>query len=177
MADSRKKFFISIGISAFVVIALVAALKLVLFSRLDAEEDRYISNRQEIYSIEKKIEFKNELAAELKSIDADVIEIESILLKEKDKGSFIENLGTMAQASGVTYTINSAREVYEGRTDQLARIDFSLKLTGEFVNIMQFLDQLNSLPYFIDISSIRFDKLSEDSTGLDAGINFKVFAY
>ena len=129
-----------------------------------------INTSNELALLEKRKIFLREAAHEIKQRSDDLNALDAAFLHLEDAVPFVTLLETIAAQNNVTISIQADSISNSTATKQA---EFNLTITGTLAHVMQFIKQIESLPYFTDISSLT---LSTKNTQVEAIINLSVLA-
>jgi Tfp pilus assembly protein PilO len=107
---------------------------------------------------------------------------ERILPSQEEIENLVDNLSEFARESGVVIT--KAAPVRQGAyggargvAKRFEEADFNLKLTGDFFQFVEFLNQLENYKRFIRVDGFAAKGGRTEEEGLDVDLNFATFTY
>ena len=133
---------------------------------LDIQADKLTTLQVSMANLE---EFKNTY----ESLEEILTEIDGLLVDSEVPVEFISFLEEKAKKSNLVFQISSA-SAQISKTDPWPYINFQATATGDFPNLVNFLEQLENSLYLIEIRNINIRE--SENGNINANFSIKVFA-
>jgi Tfp pilus assembly protein PilO len=155
----KLKMFLSILF--YLVILFVAVIVFIMPSieYIKSASKKIIENRidEEKY-IQSKKEFKN-LETKLSSIDYKVQNIDKYFIKKDNELDFIKSLEDLATKDNIEQKITIDYGAFNSKETYI-NVPTQLNISGDFVNILNYISDLAGMNYFTNIKNISLTKSS-----------------
>jgi len=166
-------------------------------------KEEYLEKYKEIAVLEEKQKQAKNIEEELKQNAAEILEIKKTLIEEtyENKLAFVIDIENTAKSFSLIYDITITKELTkeslakekaelsrsrrksqqireEAAREQFPSIIFSIKLEGRYPAIVNFIEKLQTLPYYtnIDTFNITSRKLQGEANGaVEATVQVSVF--
>ena len=156
----KRKIYISIIIFSGLSILLTVFLIYPLFSEIEKSSQNFLSQKQKLLALEKKVENLEKFKKILPEISTDLKKIDNLFVDPKVPIDFISFLEKTSQDFQLSLKISPGLPL-KIEKDPWPSIGFQLSLAGSFSNFTKFLEKLESGPYLIEIQNLTISRLSE----------------
>jgi len=166
MQLSEKKLVILTGIIAIVISLVLAGLGIFIFQKgLKVVRDQITATNSELQQIDGQITERKKLEEEVIALRQGKADIEKLLPRKEDVAyeRVVKTFRDMAREAEVDFDSASVtKEVTSGPPGQQAvpagfeRIGYSLKLQGEFFELIKFISLIENHERFFRVSSFNF---------------------
>lgn len=143
-----------------ITILLVIFLIYPLFSGIKKISQDFLSQKEELLTLEKKVENLEKFKIIFPEISGDLEKIDNLFVDREVPVDFIRFLEKTSRDSQVSLKI-SAGGALKIEKDPWPSISFQLFLAGPFPSLSQFLEKLESSIYLIEIQNLNISRLSE----------------
>lgn len=157
MTIFRDKLFITL---IFIPVFLLALFLLIIWPLI--QDIRILSQqiqreRVELERLYQKGQLLRKARLGYEKIKPELTSLEGVLLKKDGELKFITTLESLGDQNEIEQEIhlNPQDQIVK---DNLRILPLRLNLTGEFENIFQYLNSLEKLDYYINISSLSFNR-------------------
>jgi Tfp pilus assembly protein PilO len=82
--------------------------------------------------------------------------------------NFVTEIRDMAEKNNVELVINVSNEGKVQMTEFLSYINYNIKITGEFNDVMHFLSHLENLEYYVNVEKIKVSKKNDADVVFDS---------
>jgi Tfp pilus assembly protein PilO len=104
----------------------------------------------------------NDLNGKIKKIEPELEKINNTFVSQNRELEFITALEGLEPKNNVKQTLNINLNNPE-KGDVFSKVPVNIDVTGSFVNLMNYLADIESLNYFINITSLSFKRAAPDS--------------
>ncbi len=150
----------------------------------------YFPKKIEVSSVEiidkkKKIEQLNIQNNQIENIrdkhnklQKDVSNISEYIIDYSNISSFVAEIKNVAEKNNIELNISVSNEEKKEITKFLSYINYNIKATGKFNNMMSFLNHLENLKYYIDVEKIEISRKNKEAIGeTDIVLNSRLKVY
>ncbi|MBI5765672.1 type 4a pilus biogenesis protein PilO [Candidatus Falkowbacteria bacterium] len=151
--QNKKRFFISAGL---IIIPFVLIVLFIIYPTIW----EIIAINTEIIQEKKELEEKlarglnmNKINDALQEIEGTIKKLDSIFIKQNQELEFITQLENIAAVHGVALNINSD---FNGQkiAERIKQISLQVNVSGDYMNILNFLQEVESLPNYYNLNLI-----------------------
>ena len=82
--------------------------------------------------------------------------------------NFVTEIRSVAEKNNVDLNVNVSNEGKAQMTEFLSHINYNVKATGEFNDIMHFLNCLENLKYYVDVEKMKISRKNDNEVVLDS---------
>lgn len=166
MSDN-KKTIIWLGATGAVLIAILVLLIMPFLQDISGLSKDHYDKRVKLAILKQQSSNIAAMKSDYSKIQNDIEKISQVFIPKKDTLQFITTLENIAAQNNVTQIIQvegiNISDLEQG-TKEVKSLPIQLTLTGDFNSIVQYLNQLEALTYYIN-----FNKL--DLTGSGTSVN------
>jgi len=181
MTSHKKKIFIIILL--FFAVSFLIEFFIVLPTLQDIKKiNSDIQNERESLEIKfQQGQFIKSMLSEYKTIEPRKQELDQAFIKDGAELGFVTELEQIAQKYNLDPSFNKLddKNIKENKKDPFVNMPLSIKLDGDFNQLLLFLSGIESLPYYFNISQISMsaaNKQKNISTTLTGMAFIKVHA-
>ncbi len=151
--QNKKRFFINAGL---IIIPFILIILFIIYPTM--REIIYMN--EEIIQERKELEEKlarglnmNKINDALQEIEGTIKKLDSIFIKQNQELEFITQLENIAAENDVALNINSD---FSGQkiADLIQQISLRVNVSGDYMNILKFLQEVESLPKYYNLNLI-----------------------
>lgn len=154
MSNIKIKLYLTVLFIAIFLAGISFFATWRLYQNVVGLSGRFVSETENLASIEIKKKFLKTLEYNLKNLEKDIAEAEAVILPKNDLISAIKFLEKTASDSGVNVEIKS---VEADKTDSAF---FRISLSGSFTGVSRFLKILENGPYLVSFGDFSVTRLS-----------------
>ncbi|MEK7098040.1 MAG: type 4a pilus biogenesis protein PilO, partial [Patescibacteria group bacterium] len=115
------------------------------------------------------------LSENLKKIEPNLVVFDQIFINQSRALEFITTLEDIANRHGVTQKLNLMTEKGAG-SNGYTKTPLNFNIDGDFTDIMRYLADIESLNYYINVSSIEISKIQGES-GSPSKVSVQILAH
>lgn len=156
----NKKIAISIITILILSLLLIFFLILPLLSKIKKASSDFLSQKENLISLENKLENFWKIKTQLEEINPNLEKINSFFIEPEAPVEFISFLENTAQNSGISLKISPSLPL-KTKEDPWPFLLFQISSVGSFPNFMKFLEKLELSPYLIVFQNLNISRLSE----------------
>lgn len=175
MNKVEKKLYIKAGTLLIVVLALLYASCFYLPQKIEAISLEIISNKKQIKQLSEQNNQIDDIRSKHNKLQEDVDKASECIISYSDIFRFITNVKEAAKKNNVNLNINVSSSGKTQETNFLSHIDYNIKATGEFEDIMCFLGNLENLKYYINIERIKISNNENNDNRVTLDSLLKVY--
>jgi len=175
MNKVEKKLYIKAGVLLAVVLALLYASCFYLPSKIESLSLEIINNKKQIKQLNEQNSQIDDTRRKYAKLQENVNEVSECIIGYSNIFGFITNVKDAAKKNNVNLNINVSSDEKAKATNFLSYINYNIKATGEFDDIMHFLNNLESLKYYINIEKIKIS--SNDSNNEEVTLDSVLKVY
>lgn len=153
----RDKLLITLIIIPIFLIALSLLIICPLIQDIRILSDQIHRERVELERLYQEGQLLRKVRSDWEKIKPELTSLEGVLLKKDGELEFITTLENLGDQNEIKETIHLDPQDQIVR-DKVRLLPLRLKLTGEFSKIFQYLNSLEKLDYYINISSLSFNR-------------------
>ncbi len=146
--------------------AIVALLIFPTYQNIQQSSEEMVLQKQELASLENKIENIEEFKAHYKDINENLEKISELFVNSKAPTDFISFIETSARESQLSVEIFPSAPKQEGK-DKWRSIIFRTESASPFSSFLRFLEKLESSPYLLEVQTLRITKMLESDLNTD----------
>ena len=144
-----------------------------LLSKLNKEYDYVIETRETVVVEKSKSGTLNETKKQIEELKKINDRISNILINESNAVAFISLIEDISTEAETEIEILNVEFEDSEAEESLGLIDMRFKVMGGWSNVVNFLRSLESLPYLINVNSIRFSA-SDAGGGITWTVDFRL---
>jgi Tfp pilus assembly protein PilO len=163
MQIKGKKIILQLS-SLVIILVLIFAVILPLSSKLKQVAKNVEDQRVTLEITQKKAQNTASLISDYDKIKSYQQEISKFFINKKDQLDFLTSLENTAQENNLTQVL-TLEEV--GKIEQIKDLPLSIVLTGNYLDIIKYLAEIEALNYYISIESINLSKQSSSTAALN----------
>jgi len=157
--DLKKKIYSSLGIFLAISIVLIVFLISPIYKDIKNNSQELIFEKQNIATLESKIESLEEFKKNYAEIKPNLEKIETLFADQKTPVEFISFLENTSKDCQIS--INISPVSFQSEENLWPSITFQISSTGYFLNFLKFLEKLESSKYLIKIQNLTIVSLAE----------------
>ena len=169
MRRGRSRFYLALGIFFLLFVAAVVFILLPLHSTIEERSEALYQARIDALAAEEEQRNVQVSLREYERLTASVDTIEAFFVPKSEVIAFISSLEDAATINGVVQQI----ENLTAPTDEAPQSTFSLTVEGPFPNLAQYLDDLESLPYYLTLDKLAFVRAETAEGGPNVRLSFQ----
>jgi Tfp pilus assembly protein PilO len=160
-----------------IIIAIVATILFsgsILFAAINIGlgnikniQDKIIINRLEMDKQYKKSLGQKKLMAKLKMVESELKKVDLAFVNKNRMLEFITTLEGVAADNHIEQKISLGSDT--AGMASYSKVPISINLNGQYMNTMNYLEQLESMDYYIDISSLSMEATPDNIYTLATG--------
>lgn len=147
---TKKVIFLTI-----VIVVLVVGI-FSLLSKINEQIDFVSEVKKEIVVESSKVGSISDIKKKTKELEMISDRIEKVLISESNAVAFISLIEDLSANSGTQIQIVNVDFRDPEAQGRLGILDLKFKITGSWENVTNFLSAIESLPYLVNINSLRF---------------------
>ncbi len=154
--NNNKKYIIIFITLMFFCLALLWWIILPTTSNIKQYSKQVMEEKNNLFKLLKQGQSVIENKKNLKQLGTEINNLDKVWLQTGNELSFITDLENIAKKYNLKQTIifdNTKMTTLTGSTN-INKIPIELKISGELNNIMQYINQLEMLDYYISINTI-----------------------
>lgn len=155
------------------VMVLILIFDFVLLSKLNKNYDYVIETRETIVVEKSRSGTLNETKKQIEELNKINDRIDNILISEANAVSFISLIEDISKESETQIEILDVEFEDPDEEEVLGILDMRFKVMGSWSSVVNFLRSLESLPYLINVNSIRFSA-SNSGEGIMWTVDFRL---
>ena len=162
-------------------ISFGAALLLILFfiifpslKEINKINNEVFQERSRLETLYAKGQLQKKVLSKYNEIKDDALFLDEIVLKENQELQYITTLENLAETTEVNLDITIA-PAKENFSPKLSALSFSFVVTGNWQNLLRWLDELEKLPYYTHISEVNVVGQSNNENNTSLKIKAKTF--
>lgn len=175
MNKVEKKLYIKAGTLLAVVLALLYISCFYLPQKIEAISLEIISSKKQIRQLNEQNSQIDDIRSKHNKLQEDVDEASECIIGYSDIFRFITNVKEAAKKNNVNLNINVSNSEKTKETNFLSYIDYNIKASGEFGDIMCFLGSLENLKYYINIEKIKISNNENSNNKVTLDSLLKVY--
>jgi Tfp pilus assembly protein PilO len=156
----KNKINFSLVIFSVLIISSVVFLIYPLFKEIKMNSEDLISKKQELLSLEAKVENLKEFQSLWPEIEPNLKKVDQLFIDSEVPVEFIGFLETTARDYGLSIEISPALSS-ETEKDLWPSLSFQISSTASFSKFLKFLAKIETSPYLIEIQSLNGKRLTE----------------
>lgn len=145
-----------------IILIAVLIIDFVLIYKIDKKYDEIVESKKSIVSESSRFNSLTDVKNKTQELTKIQNRIDDILISESNAVSFIGLIEDIAEQSGSTMNISKADFKDSEDEDDLGALDLTFKVTGSWEEVTNFLKMIESLPYLININSVRFSVIQSE---------------
>lgn len=168
--SANKKTIIWFGATAVVLVAIILLLIIPLIKSVNSMTKDHYDKRVKLAILQKQSSNIAAMKSDYSKIQDDIKKISQVFILKKETLTFISTLENMAAQNNVTQKIQLEGikiSDLEQETKEVKQLPIQLTLSGDFNNLVKYLNQLESLTYYINFNKLNF-------TGSGASVNLTI---
>ena len=168
----KNKINLSLIIFIILSVCLIVLVIYPLFKEIKNSSEELVSEKQKLFSLERKIENLKEFQTLWLKIEPNLKKIDQLFIDPQVPVEFVNFLEKIAKDNEILIEISSA---LSSKTEEDPWPSLLLKInsTAPFSEILKFLEKIETSPYLIEIQNLNARRLIED----DAEITLSVKVY
>ena len=174
MSDNKKNI-IWLGVTTAVFVAVIVLLITPLMQNISSLTKDHYDKRVKLAILQKQSSNITTMKRDYSKIQDDINAISQVFIPKKETLKFISTLENMAAQNNVTQKIQLEGiriSDLEQETREVKQMPIGLSLSGDFNNIVKYLNQIESLSYYIN-----FNKLTFTGSGLSVSLTVTGITY
>ena len=171
----EKKLYIKVGILLAIVLALFYASCFYLPQKIKDLSLEIISNKNKIEQLSEQNSQIDSIRNKYNELRENIDEVSECIVNYSNIFSFIASVKDVAEKNNINLNINVSNDGKMQETNFLSYINYNIKATGEFGDIMRFLDNLENLKYYINIEKIKISSNNDDNNNITLDSVLKVY--
>lgn len=160
----KTKTLNKIILSAIVLIA-VLVFNFIFLLRTNTNYDEIIENKKNIITESSQTNSLSDTKNKIQDLEMIRSRIDSVLINEENAVAFISLIENLANESGVQMEIQNIDFADPEEEGQLGVLDMTFRIVGSWSNTTNFLGAVESLPYLVNVGSIRLSLLGQTQNG------------
>ena len=158
----EKKLYIKAGTLLVVVLALLYVSCFYFPQKIEDLSLEIINSKKQIKQLNEQNSQINSIRSRYNELREKIDGASECIVSYSDIFSFITDVKNAAKKNNVDLNINVSNDGKEKETNFLSYINYNIKATGEFGDIMRFLGNLENLKYYINVEKIRISSNGND---------------
>jgi len=158
--NSKKTIFLTIFIFLISVSCLVFFLILPNIKSIKERGIEIKKQRLELEETINKVSNSGNLSDNVSDLNEKISSIQSIFMKKGNELDFIKILETTATKNNIFQKI-SPELSKDNKDDSFSVMNLKLNLTGSFSNVLNYINDIESLESYINITSVNISKSKE----------------
>jgi len=168
----KNKINLSLIIFIILSVCLIVLVIYPLFKEIKNSSEELVSEKQKLFSLEKKIENLKEFQTLWLEIEPNLKKIDQLFIDPQVPVEFVNFLEKIAKDSEILIEISSALPS-KTEKDPWPSLLLKINSTAPFSEILKFLEKIETSPYLIEIQNLNARRLIEG----DAEITLSVKVY
>lgn len=144
-----------------VAVILTVAINLIGWFWLQSIRSDFLKHRQELASLNNKRSNLFELKKEYEKISIHTEEISNVFLSKDKTSAFINLLEKTGARLNVNVDVTALSEIQSSGVDGNF-LNFNITLTGSYNNLINFIAQLENIPFLIALQKIEILNMPQD---------------
>ncbi len=158
-----KKIYIIIIIFAFIILSLIVFLIYPTFKSIKDGSEEILSSKNKTISINAETMELDSFKKNYKNYKPNLDKIDQLFVDLANLVDFIKFLEKVALDSGINADINLVNSKQE-KINNFPVVLFQVSAKGDFLNMLKFIDKLETGPYLIRIENLTFKKSEKEIT-------------
>ncbi len=171
--NSNKKYIIIFISLIIFCLALLWWVTLPTINNIKQNNKKIASEKNNLFELLKQGQSVAKNKKNLEELETKINKLNKIWLKTGNELSFITDLENIAKKYNLEQTIvfdNNKNSLLSGSTD-IKKIPIELKISGKLDDIMDYINQLEILDYYISLNTINIQSQKKISKNFPAQIN------
>lgn len=161
----QKKFLINVGMVAVILLSLIAFIIMPAINDIIKINQEITAERIALLKkFEQGLNIKK-IEEELAEIEESIEELDKILIKTGQELKFITELENLAQNNQIDININPDFSGAPTAGKNIKIIPLQINLSGEYRQLINFLQDLERMPYYYNLNLTTFSSRSRIDTG------------
>lgn len=190
MSTKQKNYILTLGI-IIIFFASLYGLDYFLIQTIKEASRAYDTASQALANLDEKKSLLQNQEQDLKNREGHLALLDSVLIakKEKEQVESFKKIEELADQSGVmmdTPSILGVSKPAEGAERERSSdkpaggqdeesLVLQMQVTGNFANILSFLNGLTSLPFYMNLEKIQLTKTAPQSGGIRGVLQIRIF--
>ena len=168
MNKVEKKLYIKAVLLLIVVLVLFYGSCFYLSQKIEGLSLEIINNKKQIKQLNAQNDQIENIREKHDELQKNVGNISECIIDYSNIFSFVTEIRSVAEKNNVDLNINVSNEGKVQITEFLSYINYNIKATGEFNDIMSFLSYLENLKYYVDIEKMKISRKNDNEVVLDS---------
>jgi Tfp pilus assembly protein PilO len=168
MNKVEKKIYIKAALLLIAVFVLFYASYSYLPQKIEGLSLEIINNKKQIEQLNAQNDQIENIREKHDELQKNVGNISEYIIDYSNIFSFVTEIRSVAEKNNVDLNISVSNEGKVQMTEFLSYINYNIKVTGEFNDIMHFLSHLENLEYYIDVEKIKISRKNDKEVVFDS---------
>ncbi len=165
----KNKINLSLIIFIVLSVCLIVLVIYPLFKEIKNSSEELVSEKQKLFSLERKIENLKEFQTLWLKIEPNLKKIDQLFIDPQVPVEFVNFLEKIAKDSEILIEISSALSS-KTEKDPWSSLLLQINSTAPFSKFLKFLEKIEASPYLIEIQNLNARGLIEGDTGITLSI-------
>jgi len=165
----KNKINLSLIIFIVLSVCLIVLVIYPLFKEIKNSSEELVSEKQKLFSLERKIENLKEFQTLWLKIEPNLKKIDQLFIDPQVPVEFVNFLEKIAKDSEILIEISSSLSS-KTEKDPWSSLLLQINSTAPFSKFLKFLEKIEASPYLIEIQNLNARGLIEGDTGITLSI-------
>ncbi|MCK5084987.1 MAG: type 4a pilus biogenesis protein PilO [Candidatus Pacebacteria bacterium] len=168
MNKIKKKIYIKAVLLLTVVLILFCGSFFHLPQKIEGLSLEIINKKKQIKQLNAQNDQIENIRDKHDELQKNVGNVSEYIIDYSSIFNFVTEIKSVAEKNNVDLGINVSNEGKMQATEFLSYINYNVKATGKFDDIMHFLSYLENLKYYIDIEKMKISRNNDNEVVLDS---------
>ena len=168
MNKVEKKLYIKAALLLIVVLVLFYVSYFYLPQKIEGLSLEIINNKKQIELMNAQNNQIENIRKKQDELQENVDNVSECIIDYSNIFSFVIETRSVAEKNNVNLSINVSNEGKAQMTEFLSYINYNMKITGKFDDVMNFLNYLENSKYYVNIEKMKISKKNDHDIVLDS---------
>ncbi|MCK4592361.1 type 4a pilus biogenesis protein PilO [Candidatus Parcubacteria bacterium] len=168
MNKVEKESYIKAALLLIAVLVLFYASCYFMSQKIEGLSLEIISNKKQIKQLNEQNDQIENIRGKHDELQKKVGNVSEHIIDYSNIFDFVAEIKNVAEENNVDLNVNVSNEGKVQMTEFLSHINYNIKATGKFNDIMHFLSYLENLKYYVDVEKMKISRKNNTEVVFDS---------